>query len=562
MASSLGGIVPQLFCRLAGRASQMWYLEDCMYKSDGSSGLPRKKVWRSLPLWQRMVGCTAAVALAPLFLVAAPSADAKPSPAPLKAGHGKVIPNKYIVVLNDDASGSAVARRNAVKTDHVYSAAISGFSASLTKSQLAKVRKDSSVKYVEPDGVVTTSDKPRPAADPKFRTKTPSQLKPQSQSGDVSTETTQAGATWGIDRIDQRTGINGTYNYTDTGAGVTAYVIDTGIRTTHTQFGTRASVGYDALGGTGQDCNGHGTHVAGTIGGSTYGVAKGVRLVAVRVLDCSGSGAWSSVIAGIDYVTYAHNGPSVANMSLGGGLNTAVNDAVARSTARGVTYAVAAGNSNANACSYSPSSAPSAITVGATGLSGSTDVRASFSNYGSCVDVFDPGVNITSAWYSSNTATAVLSGTSMASPHVAGLAALYLQGNPTAAPATVDDVIKTTAVTGIVSSPGTGSPNRFARKWNGILSGTGANSYQPDGSYWYQVNPGYIQGWLAGTPGTDADLYLERWTGTAWVYVTGSASVTPRERIVYNGAGATYYRFRVYAYSGGGSYDVWSNHPS
>lgn len=509
-----------------------------------------------------MVGCSAAVALAPLFLVAAPSADAKPSPAPLKAGHGKVIPNKYIVVLNDDASGSAVARRNAVKTDHVYSAAISGFSASLTKSQLAKVRKDSSVKYVEPDGVVTTSDKPRPAADPKFRTKTPSQLKPQSQSGDVSTETTQAGATWGIDRIDQRTGINGTYNYTDTGAGVTAYVIDTGIRTTHTQFGTRASVGYDALGGTGQDCNGHGTHVAGTIGGSTYGVAKGVRLVAVRVLDCSGSGAWSSVIAGIDYVTYAHNGPSVANMSLGGGLNTAVNDAVARSTARGVTYAVAAGNSNANACSYSPSSAPSAITVGATGLSGSTDVRASFSNYGSCVDVFDPGVNITSAWYSSNTATAVLSGTSMASPHVAGLAALYLQGNPTAAPATVDDVIKTTAVTGIVSSPGTGSPNRFARKWNGILSGTGANSYQPDGSYWYQVNPGYIQGWLAGTPGTDADLYLERWTGTAWVYVTGSASVTPRERIVYNGAGATYYRFRVYAYSGGGSYDVWSNHPS
>ena len=244
-------------------------------------------------------------------------AEAAPDLAPLKAGHGKVIANKYIVVLKGDAQGSRVALRNAVKADHVYSAALNGFSATLSKPQLAKVRKDPSVKYVEPDSVVRISDKPKPPSDSKFGTRAPSRLKPQSQSDDVSTETTQTGATWGIDRVDQRTGINGTYNYTDTGAGVTAYVLDTGIRTTHTQFGGRAVVGYDAFGGNGQDCHGHGTHVAGTIGGSTYGVAKGVRLVAVRVLNCAGSGSFAGIIAGIDYVTYSHDGPSVANMSLG-----------------------------------------------------------------------------------------------------------------------------------------------------------------------------------------------------------------------------------------------------
>ena len=531
-----------------------------MHDSDGWPRGTLKKVWSAAPPLRRVVACSAAVALISVSLSVGP-AEAAPHVAPLKQGHGKVIANKYIVVLNDDANGSDVAHRNAVNPRYVYSAAINGFSATLSKSQLARVRNDSAVKYVEPDSVVTISDKPRPAADSKFQTKSPSQLKPQSQSGDVSTNTTQTGATWGIDRIDQRTGLNGTYNYTDTGAGVTAYVIDTGIRTSHTQFGGRAVVGYDALGGNGQDCNGHGTHVAGTIGGSTYGVAKGVRLVAVRVLDCSGSGSFSGVIAGIDWVTYTHDGPSVANMSLGGGLNSAVNDAVARSTARGVTHVVAAGNSNADACGSSPSSAPSAITVAATGRSGNTDVRASFSNWGPCVDVFDPGVNITSAWWTSDTAAAVLSGTSMASPHVAGQAALYLQSNPFGTPATVDDVIKTVAVTGIVSDPA-GSPNRFARKWNGILSGTGANSYQPDGTFWFQTNPGYIQGWLAGTAGTDPDLYLERWNGTAWVFVTGSASTTPRERVVYNAVGNTFYRFRVNAFNGAGSYDLWSYHPA
>jgi subtilisin family serine protease len=281
----------------------------------------------------------------------------------------------------------------------------------------------------------------------------------------VQASTIQTGATWGIDRIDQRDlPLSTTFSYVNTGLGVTAYIVDTGIRLSHTQFTGRVSSGYDAIdGGSADDCNGHGTHVAGTVGGTTVGVAKGVSLVAVRVLDCGGSGTWSGVVAGVDWVAANAVKPAVANMSLGGGASTTLDDAVARAINAGVTFVVAAGNGNTGgkaqpACNYSPARVPAAITVGATG---STDAKASYSNYGTCVDIFAPGNSILSAWYTSDTAGNTISGTSMASPHVAGVAALYLQSNGAASPATVSNALTSGATVGKVTNAGTGSPNRL-----------------------------------------------------------------------------------------------------
>jgi subtilisin family serine protease len=497
----------------------------------------------------------AAVMAASALTATAASAD--PPLKPLKPGHGRVIEGQYIVVLNDDADGATVARRTGVSAQRVYTSALKGFSARLSASQLRAVRRDSSVKYVEPDALATVN-KPSPQAPTKApaggAAVGPHTLPPTGQ-------TVQTGATWGIDRVDQRNlPLNGIYRYTSKGNGVTAYIIDTGIYTAHSNFGGRAVGGFTSIsdGNGTNDCHGHGTHVAGTVGSASFGVAKGVRLVGVRVLDCGGSGSWSGVIAGIDYVSYTHQGPSVANMSLGGGYNQAVNDAVTNSINEGVTYAVAAGNNAGLACNTTPASTPLALTVGATDIN---DNRAGFSNYGACVDVFDPGVNIKSLGKTSTTATAIMSGTSMASPHVAGLAALFLQTNPTAAPATVNAVIKGNAVPGVVGNPGAGSPNLLARKWNGALSGTGASSYEPDGTYWTQSGNGYIRAWLEGTAATDPDLYLLKWNGSAWVIVAASASTSPRERIAYNGT-AGFYMLQAYAYSGAGTYDVWSTRAS
>jgi subtilisin family serine protease len=278
------------------------------------------------------------------------------------------------------------------------------------------------------------------------------------------TDTTQSSAPWGLDRIDQAAlPLSGTYTYPDTaGSGVTAYVIDTGVRITHSQISGRASYGYDAVDGdsTAQDGNGHGTHVATTTAGSTYGVAKKAKIVAVRVLDNSGSGTTAGVIAGIDWVTANHSGPSVANMSLGGGASTSLDNAVASSIASGVTYPVAAGNNSASASSYSPARVGAAITVGATT---STDAKASYSNYGSVLDLFAPGSSITAGWNTSDTATNTISGTSMATPHVAGAAAVYLAGHTSATPAQVATALVNGATTGKVTSPGTGSPNRLLK---------------------------------------------------------------------------------------------------
>jgi subtilisin family serine protease len=274
--------------------------------------------------------------------------------------------------------------------------------------------------------------------------------------GLVEASTTQSGATWGLDRIDQRNlPLSDTYTSTNDGAPVTAYIIDTGIRFSHAEFGGRAVSGYDAVdGGSADDCNGHGTHVAGTVGGTTYGVAKGVRLVAVRVLNCAGSGTTSGVIKGVDWVTANHVTSAVANMSLGGGASTALDTAVKNSIAAGVSYAIAAGNGNKggvaqDACKYSPARVAEAMTIGATDK---TDGKTSWSNYGNCVDWFAPGSGITSAWYTSNTATDTISGTSMATPHTAGAAALYLQSNPGASPQQVRDALFANATKGIVTS--------------------------------------------------------------------------------------------------------------
>lgn len=281
--------------------------------------------------------------------------------------------------------------------------------------------------------------------------------------GEVTTQGTQSGATWGLDRVDQRSlPLSGTYTDNVSGSGVDAYIIDTGILSSHTEFSGRMATGYTSVtdGRGTEDCNGHGTHVAGTVGGATYGVAKSVTLIPVRVLNCAGSGSWSGVIAGMDWVVSHHavGKAAVANMSLGGGASNTVDAAVQRMITDGVVVAVAAGNDNRDACNFSPARAPGALTVGATT---STDARAWYSNFGKCLDLFAPGSGITSAWHTSTMALNTISGTSMASPHVAGVAALILQETPGASVSTVNSTVTGRATLNKVTSAGRGSPNRL-----------------------------------------------------------------------------------------------------
>ena len=466
------------------------------------------------------------------------------------------IDGRYIVVFDKEVSAATAraarldVRALGAKVLHRYDHVLDGFSARLSQRAIEALRSNPNVAYIEADSRVTASD-------------------------------TQSPATWGLDRIDQRNRpLSNSYTYNATGTGVTAYIIDTGIRLSHTQFGGRAVSGFDAVdGGSADDCNGHGTHVAGTVGGSTHGVAKNVRLVAVRVLNCQGSGTNSGVIAGVDWVTGNHlaGRPAVANMSLGGGANTALDSAVNNSINDGVSYAVAAGNSSANACNSSPARIGAAMTVGSTT---SSDARSSFSNYGTCLDVFAPGSSITSTWHTSNTATNTISGTSMASPHVAGVAALYLQGGPGASPATVRNAIVNSATPGVLSGVGSGSPNlllytlfgsapppppppsgcSLAESYNGSLSGTGDSDIHPGGTYFYSSRSGTHRGCVRGPSGTDFDLYLYRWNGFNWSIVARGETSSSSEDVTYNGT-AGYYYWRVYSYSGSGSYSFGMTRP-
>ncbi len=365
------------------------------------------------------------------MLLVAVGFTVRPSATVAQSAKSRAIPGRYIVTLKEGTKAQSVLQSERIAARYVYSAVLNGFTADLTAGQINALKMRGIVASIEPDQTVTLA-------------------------------ATQSNATWGLDRIDQRNlPLSGTYTYNATGAGVNAYIIDTGIATSHPDFGGRASNAYDAVGGNGQDCNGHGTHVAGTVGGNTYGVAKGVRLYGIRVLNCQGSGSNSGVIAGMDWVRVNHRKPAVANMSLGGGYSSAVNTAATNLANSGVFLAVAAGNSNANACNSSPASASGTLTVAA---SDRTDTRASFSNYGSCVDVYAPGVSITSTWLNGGTNT--ISGTSMASPHVAGVGALYKANFGDASSSTVNSWIINNATPNVIKSNRTGTPNRLLFKSN------------------------------------------------------------------------------------------------
>jgi subtilisin family serine protease len=389
----------------------------------------------------------AALAACSDALVGPPSPASDPRAATVREP-SSVVPDRFIVVLRDDVPDvDVVARRLAAEHGatlaHTYRAVLKGFAAVVTEREAARMARHPEVAYVEPDQVVLAAG-------------------------------TQAPATWGLDRIDQRPRSvppENLYHYSATGAGVTAYVIDSGVRAAHNEFEGRATVGFDAFGGDGQDCWGHGTHVAGILGGKTFGVAKKVKIISVKVLNCVGSGTVSDAVAGINWVTGHHTAgqPAVANMSLGGGANAALDQAVQQSISDGITYSIAAGNGNifgsgVDACNTSPARVPAAITTGATD---NTDKKTTWSNYGTCVDVFAPGNNIPSAWGSTADPNAwqVASGTSMAAPAVGGVAALFLELVPGASPGQVSQAITGMATENVVTSSNTTGAKLLFAPW-------------------------------------------------------------------------------------------------
>ncbi|MFE9651633.1 S8 family serine peptidase [Micromonospora sp. NPDC006431] len=399
-----------------------------------------------LPHRSVLVGVTALA----MITAATPALAAEPSGVIRNAGGATAVADSYLVVFKDSVvaatgvgdTAQRLTARHGGTVARTWTAALRGFEIRIGAPAAARIAADPAVAYVEQNHVISIAG---------------TQTNPPS---------------WGLDRIDQRNlPLNSSYTYPNTATNVRAYIIDTGIRTTHSDFGGRASWGTNTVDSNNTDCNGHGTHVAGTVGGSSYGVAKGVQLIAVKVLNCAGSGTTAGVVSGVNWVTQNAVKPAVANMSLGGGVDTTLDTAVRNSVNAGITYGLAAGNdSGANACNTSPARVTEAITVGSTT---NTDARSSFSNIGTCLDIFAPGSSITSAWNTSDTASNTISGTSMATPHVVGAAALVASANPSWTPQQVRDYLVNNATSGVVTNPGTGSPNKLLY----VVNGTPTNDF-------------------------------------------------------------------------------------